>query len=216
MSKIDLIGERFGRLLVLREAGRTRQKSVLWECKCDCGGVAIVITNNLTRRNTQSCGCIHKEYMDARYVHKESTSGSITPEYRTWNSIKQRCYNPTCKEYVRYGGRGIKVCSRWLDNYDSFLSDMGRRPSDNHSLDRFPDNDGDYKPSNCRWATPAQQARGKRNNTWIEWGGLRMVLQDWANLFGIRRSGIADTLKRKTVQEAFSFYQKKYKPNGLV
>lgn len=216
MSKINLVGERFGRLIVLKDYGRTSNQSVLWECKCDCGGTAIVITNNLTRRNTQSCGCIQKESMSERRTHNESRKGSVTPEYRTWNSIKQRCYNPNCKEYDRYGGRGIKVCQRWLDGFDNFLSDMGRRPSNNHSLDRFPNNDGDYEPLNCRWGTPAQQTRGKSNNRWVEWGGLRMVLQDWANLFGIRRSGMSDTLKRKSIPEAFSFYQNKYKPNGLI
>lgn len=86
------------------------------------------------------------------------------PLYRIWVGMKTRCYNVKSKDYPLYGGRGIKVCDRWVNSFQSFADDMGERPSSNHSIDRFPDNDGNYEPSNCRWATPAEQSKNKRPN----------------------------------------------------
>jgi hypothetical protein len=106
-------------------------------------------------------------------------------EYKIWASMKQRCLNPNQKGYLNYGGRGVRVCTRWCDSFEAFLADLGRRPSPRHQLDRI-DNDGDYEPGNVRWALRAVQNRNRRGNRWIEFNGERRVLKDWADLLGMR------------------------------
>lgn len=157
-------GKRFGRLIALRSLVIKKKKSILhWECICDCGGSAIVSTDNLRRGNTTSCGCYKKEKTSERLLkHGDNRSNNKkTPEYRAWYSMKTRCYNSNIKRYADYGGRGIRVCERWLSSYENFLEDMGRKPSSQHSLDRI-DNNLNYEPSNCRWATHSEQNNNKR------------------------------------------------------
>jgi len=100
--------------------------------------------------------------------HGHTSNYTISAEYRAWQHMKERCYNKNNKRYNDYGGRGICVCDRWLDSFENFYSDMGARPSVRHSLDRYPNNDGGYEPSNCRWATTQQQSKGKRNERLIQ------------------------------------------------
>lgn len=108
-----------------------------------------------------------------------------SPEYRTWLHIKHRCLNPANKRWDRYGGRGITVCDRWKDSFENFLGDMGLRPSPDHQIERI-DNDGDYTPENCTWATRADQARNRRRTRLVTWDGRTMCLKDWAAELGIR------------------------------
>lgn len=129
---------------------------------CDCGNKTIVSTGNLKNGTTKSCGCYQREYQAKRgrknfYKHGLSNH----PLYPTWSTMKSRCYNKNNISYKNYGARGIKVCDRWLNSFENFLKDMGEKPSDKHSLDRI-DINGDYEPSNCRWATPEEQAINKR------------------------------------------------------
>ena len=158
---IDITGKRFSRLLVLAR-GPNKGEAAAWRVRCDCGATSLVVGSNLRRGHTQSCGCLKAERSRAANgIHFES--GMRTPEYEAWRNMRSRCYDSTAKGYHNYGGRGIIVCERWRKSYLSFLSDVGRRPSPSHSIDRI-NNDGNYEPKNCRWATRRQQGLNQRRH----------------------------------------------------
>lgn len=146
----------------LRRVGTTKWGHAVNEYLCACGVAFSAVVNNVMSGNTKSCGCLRKEVVAAtgrkNRRHGESRQ---TAEYRTWMGMKIRCYYPNTNGYENYGGRGIKVCERWLNSFESFLADMGRRPSTSHSIDRVNVN-GNYEPKNCRWATDKQQRRNRR------------------------------------------------------
>ena len=157
-SKINLVGQRFERLTVISECGRNSSGKVLWKCICDCGNEKITHTGNLRSKQAMSCGCYNRDLNRERLT----THGlRNSPEYTTWQSLKNRCTNETSDDYKNYGCRGIKVCDEWMHDFNQFLSDMGNRPSPTHSIDRI-NVDGNYEPSNCKWATPLEQAKNKR------------------------------------------------------
>lgn len=184
-------GDRFGRLTVIRERDPQTAPSgpVLRriECECECGATAIFFLSNLRRGLTASCGCARTEFNT-----KHGDWGS--PEYRTWDAMLSRCRNPSHSSYADYGGRGITVCDRWLC-YDNFLIDMGRKPSDQHSIDRI-DNSGNYEPGNCRWATVRQQSRNRRSTLFLTFNGETKCATDWGELLGISGQEISRRLRR--------------------
>lgn len=151
--RVDLTNQRVGRWLVLHLARPTH-----WWCRCDCGTERQVAQLHLRSGRSQSCGCYQKERASAtNAVHQMAKSA----EYRTWSAMRTRCTNPKAESWPNYGGRGIRICDRWMASFASFLEDMGRKPSRVHSLDRINPN-GDYCPENCRWATPKEQAQTTR------------------------------------------------------
>jgi hypothetical protein len=130
------------------------------------------------------------------HVHGGSRRGKILPEYYSWADMKSRCENPKHHAYKNYGGRGIKICQQWRLSFATFIEDMGRRPSPKYSLDRFPDNNGNYEPGNCRWATTEQQLRNQRSNHLLEYDGKLMSIAGWSELLHIPRSVIDSRLER--------------------
>lgn len=175
--RLDLTGQQFGRWTVIRKnETKTPSGEILWDCLCSCGTSRTVKARGLTSGRSQSCGCYHKERVS---LHGMTGTGT----FKSWESMLQRCLNTKAPDYPGYGGRGIKVCNRWMASFDAFLSDMGRRP-DGATLDRE-DVNGDYKPSNCRWATASRQQRNRRDTKSITWRGKTMPTADWADLIGV-------------------------------
>lgn len=155
---IDLTGQRFGRLLVTKRNGTGNTGQAVWLCSCDCGKEANVLMDNLRRGKQVSCGCYHLETIT---THGATTGKVKTAEYKVWQEMRRRCYDENGAHYKDYGGRGITVCDRWINSFENFLGDMGKRTSSKHSIDRI-HNDGDYEPSNCHWATGGEQANNQR------------------------------------------------------
>lgn len=161
-SLIDLTGRRFGRLVVVGQAGRDKHKKPLWDCLCDCGENRTILGNSLTREKTKSCGCFQSDVVTKMSTkHGHAKRGQESTEHIIWSLMIQRCTNPNSTNYKYWGGRGITVCERWLNSFENFLEDMGNRPSKNHSLDRI-DNDGNYGPNNCKWSTRNEQRLNQR------------------------------------------------------
>ncbi len=193
------VGDRFGRLVIAKEvpvvrttSGSTQRRML---CRCDCGSETVVLLNSLRFARTRSCGCIANEATATRNRRNATHGMSASPEFAVWRSMKQRCSNENHVAYSLYGGRGITVCDLWRDSFERFWKDMGTRPSLAHSIDRI-DNDGNYEPGNCRWATVVEQGRNKHNNVLLTHHGDTMCLVEWAELIGVSPEAITARLRR--------------------
>lgn len=195
---IDLIGQEFGKLVVVSAWGRDDDGGVTWICLCACGEYAVVRGSLLRKDETKSCGCWLRERL---IIHGQTKEGNISSVYGIWVSMKQRCNNPKDKGFKNYGGRGIKVCKRW-GKFANFFSDMGEKPK-NLSIERI-DNSKGYSPDNCKWATRTAQARNSRQNHTIEYQGKTMCISEWAEELGVNCSTLRGRLKRHSPQTAFN------------
>lgn len=177
-SKIDRTGQRFGRLVVRGEASPASNGRRRVRCTCDCGAEVLIEPRALTSsKGGKSCGCLQKDVVRRIVIETRTTHGGTgTAEYNIWRHMKGRCENKSNAKFASYGGRGIKVCERWQNDFEAFLSDMGPRPK-GCSIDRI-DTNGDYEPGNCRWATNLVQSRNKRNHRLVEYAGKMMPLSE--------------------------------------
>ncbi len=184
---INLIGKKFGRLVVIKRMDNNKQRQSMWLCVCDCGNEKIILGYNLKNSNTKSCGCLQIEK-----VTKHGYSTSKT--YNSWRHMIQRCADLNHKFYHNYGGRGITVCKKWL-KFENFLEDMGEPPSAKHSIDRI-NNNGNYCKSNCRWATRKEQVSDMRNNLYFTYKNKTQLLIEWSEETGIPYSTLWQRIYR--------------------
>lgn len=196
---VDISGKRFGRLVAIEYAGKITSEISpttisLWKCKCDCGNQITVRYPALISGNTRSCGCLLDESRKINNVNKRKSvshdfvfEGNLDnhPLRLIWKSMLMRCNNPNVMGYKHYGGRGIKVCDRWSGDlgFENFVKDMGERPTPEHTLDRV-DYNGDYEPSNCRWATHEAQCNNKRNNSYVVLNGEEITCAQLCKRYG--------------------------------
>lgn len=163
----------------------------MWLCQCDCGSTTVAAAANLGK-TTMSCGCLQSETASAQMRTHGMTK---TTEFKIWQGMQQRCHNPNDTGYPNYGARGISVCERWRSDFRNFLFDMGKRPSRKHSIDRFPNRDGNYEPENCRWATSTEQTRNANYNRFVEIGGTTLCVTEWAERLGVNREKFYNMVK---------------------
>ena len=187
----DLTGKKFGMLKVVRFLkpeerfynGKLKSDRV-WECVCECGNKINVATWKLKNGNTKSCGCYRKEKLKENQI--DATHGKTnTLLYRTWDGMKKRCYNKNANNYENYAGRGIKMCDEWKNNFQAFYTwAINNGYKKELSIDRI-DVDGNYEPSNCRWATAKEQSRNRRDTLYVEYNGEKRTLIEVSEEVGI-------------------------------
>jgi hypothetical protein len=208
----QLLGGKFNRLTVIEFVG-VRNKRAIWKCECDCGKIIEVVGTYLTSNNTKSCGCLNNERIsNSNRIH----SMSRTPEHYSWSGMQARCYNKNNPKYKDYGGRGIIVCDRWLGRagFINFYEDLGQRPAKNYTIDRINVN-GNYEPSNCRWATPLEQGRNKQSTKYVIYKDERRNLRNVCDQLGLKYRTIISywRYKKISIQDTFDRY---IKPNSTL
>ena len=184
---INMVGDRFERLTVVEFIGREHNSSK-WRCLCDCGVEVFAQRSALVAGTTKSCGCFRADRM-SRLTYKHGEAGGEkrrkrSPEYKAWDSIKQRCFNPNAKEWKWYGGRGISLAPEWATDFSAFLAYIGPRPSPKHSVDRI-DGAKNYEPGNIRWADWVEQANNRSSSTYHEHNGITKTIAEWARDYGV-------------------------------
>lgn len=203
MRIVDLTGKRFGKLTVVKLTGRSKDKKTVWLCKCDCGNYKDVRASNLTSGATKSCGCLFYESREKvaeklkgekSHFYKHGLSNSrINSIYR---GIKKRCYNKAEPAYKNYGGRGIKMCDSWKNDFMSFYDwAISNGYSESLSIDRI-DVNGNYCPENCRWVDWRTQQNNRRNNRIVEYNGCSHTVSEWADILGVNKKTLYRRLER--------------------
>lgn len=185
------VGEKHGRWTVMAAPQTCPTPKVL--CRCECGKERPVLVHHLAGGRSTSCGCTRR----AKRTHGAASGGtyaSMSPEYHSWRAMRERCSRPSYHAYHLYGGRGIRVCDRWND-FAAFLADMGPKPTPKHSIERK-DSNGNYEPSNCRWATKIEQARNTSRNHIITYAGESLTLAEWAERTKFTSAAILTRLRR--------------------
>lgn len=192
----NLVGKRYGRLVVVEKTdGKSKSRSY-WKCKCDCGNDVTVRADGLKSGHAQSCGCLAKERAAERIAKINTTHGGRkTRLYNIWAHVKERCLNPNSISYQNYGGRGICVCEEWRESFGAFYKwAMENGYRDDLTIDRI-DNDGNYCPENCRWATKEEQVLNRRNNVYLEFNGERKTVSEWAAEMNVSPKYLYDRIK---------------------
>lgn len=201
MGKVnDLTGQRFGRLTVIEQAGLNKSRSMKWKCICDCGNTVVAVGSGIKSGKTKSCGCLHRDRLieynksdskrsrtsELNKVYKRTHGMRYTRIYKEWRSMINRCETKSWRDYHNYGGRGISVCNEWRESFNAFYEwAISNGYNDSLTLDRLNVN-GNYEPSNCRWATNKEQANNKRNSRYLTFNGKTQTLQQWADELGIK------------------------------
>lgn len=196
MKSVIHIGQKIGRLQIINTAPKKSGKPQ-WECSCDCGNIKMASTSFLLHSKMPSCGCYTSEIKSKNSIihgHNTDQNGK-SPEYRIWDAMIQRCTNPNCASYLDYGGRGIRVCARWM-LFQNFIADMGNRPTKRHSLERN-NNDGFYEKTNCRWATRIEQQYNRRNTIKVEYNGSMLTLLEISEKLNIPLKKVRFHLREK-------------------
>ena len=190
LNKKNLLGKKFGRLTVVKEDGRFRQM-VCWDCICDCGNHINVPSYYLTSGQTKSCGCLQKERTSqANTLHGDCKRNNRSSLYGRYKHMLWRCENPNSKDYKNYGGRGIKVCDEWKNDYQKFKKWALENGYEEHlTIDRI-DVNGDYEPINCRWITLQEQENNRTNNVFLVFNGIKKTASEWAREYGVNPSKI--------------------------
>lgn len=207
-NRKNYTGETFGRLTVVKRVRTNQHNHSVWLCLCSCGKEVEVTINSLTSGNTSSCGCLKKELCTEAFTTHGLTRSRT---YHIYRNMQSRCYNHEDKAFKHYGGRGIKICERWLVSFENFLEDMGECPK-GLSIDRI-DNNSHYEPVNCRWADNETQANNKRTNVYLLHNGQKLTLTQWSRLVGCSRATIASRMKKGWSPEECLFGRSK-KPSS--
>lgn len=192
----DISGHKYNRWKVINFLYYNGNDSY-YECLCDCGTKSIISRKSLIKEKSKSCGCYQKEIPNNKRTHGEANK---TDEYRIWRAMKYRCHVSSCRNYMSYGGRGIYVCDEWLNSYEQFLFDMGRRPTKKHTIERLNNNKG-YSKDNCIWATYKQQANNKRSSSIVNINGEALTISQARDKFSITKSKLDDLLYRKKMSK---------------
>jgi len=203
----DLTDRTFGKLTVTEFAGHVQsktQRNAVWLCFCSaCQTSKVMRASSLLSGRVSSCGCLLLAKSAAFGDRVRKHGMYLSPEYAAWQNMKKRCLDSTYRRFKDYGGRGIKVCDRWLESFENFIADMGRRPSNNHSIDRK-DNNGNYEPSNCEWALRPQQDSNKRTSRLVTYKDETLTLKEWSRRIGIHYNTLRQRLASGwTTEEAF-------------
>lgn len=211
---VDLKGQRFGRLIVIKRVENDKYGTARWECKCDCGGKTTTSTGHLKSGHTKSCGCYAKEVAKNKafeneyfYKHGLFSNKNYVRISHILNTMRKRCYNPLSNQYKNYGQRGIIICEEWLDEQNGLMNFYNWAIANGYkeelSIDRINVN-GNYEPTNCRWATAKEQANNKRNNHLITYNGETHNITQWAKKLNVKPRILIDRIRRNwSIERAF-------------